>query len=289
MSNFHSAYNTTAHAIHSSPIYVPVSSTLSSTNYGHRSCSSSLRLSNPKFNLDLYGANNDCDDSTDHFSLSYRSLSPVSSVIVHNHPVYLPVASQSPSSFVQTVSKLRQINDELCHTLAHCDLDEASQSRPSTTHVHHYLASPVPYQHCRSYSPDSERNSVISSPEFEPIKKKSNAALRYQIHVPRSKVRRSCSSSQLDQILMSTSDVYSQDDPMTIDLYPTKDHRFVKQIRNRLDNQRPWPETEKITGRNSYSNESIYHDETRMARAAYSKNEPIAPRSGLARGNDVPL
>src|SRR5437879_4586353 len=111
MSNFDSVYNVSPNLVHRPTFYIPISSS-SFPSYQNRS--------KPKFNLDLY-------DSNEYHSESIDYPSPSSSVIIHHQPVYSPPPSQA-------ISKLRQINDELCHTLAHCDLTH--QSQPSPSHYH---------------------------------------------------------------------------------------------------------------------------------------------------------
>jgi hypothetical protein len=256
MSNFDSAYNTAPNLTYHSPIYIPIS-------HQNRSLSPSLRSSNPKFNFDLY-------NPTDYHSESIDYPSPSSSVIIHHHPVY----SSSPS---QSISKLHQINDELCHTLAQCDLTTQSEPSPPPSHyyIHHYPISHETYR-SRSRSPSEEDS---SSTESEPIPKKHNARITYKAHIP----RRQNPLSKIDQLLISTSDAYSQDDPMTIDLYPTRDQGFIKKIRNRPDNQNPWLADTSPIRRNSYSEVSTY----RTPRGPYYGDKPLQPKSRLASGKGL--
>ena len=138
MSDFNSAYDVGANIIHHPAIYLPLSSS----------------SSHPTFNFDLYNPN-------EYHSQSFDYPSPSSSVIVHHHPVYSPPPSQA-------ISKLRQINDELCYTLAQCDLTTKSTPQPSSPphyHVHHY-----PISHSRS--PSERDSSSSSSADSEPITKK---------------------------------------------------------------------------------------------------------------------
>lgn len=211
----------------------------------------------PRISFDLY--------ESQHESFDYPS--PTSSIIIHHqYPIY---SSPSPS---QAVSKLRQINNELCHTLAQCDLNITSYSSPSPHYqIHHYPIS-------RSPSP-SPLSSSPSITDFEPIRpKKSNARITYKAHVPR---RRRTSLSELDNLLISTSDVYSQQEPTTVDLYPTRDHGFVKHIRNRLDNQSPWlPDTP--DRRYSFSETNTY----RTPRTPNYENQLLKPKSRLMKGKD---
>lgn len=265
MSNFDSGYNVAPNLIHQPAIYVPI------THQHHRSISPSLRSSNSKFNFDLYTPNESHSDSFDY-------PSPSSSVIVHHHPVH-PVYSPPPS---QSISKLRQINDELCQTLAQCELTTQSQPfslppplpSPSNYHIHHYPTHRKSYR-SRSRSPSSSEQDSSSS-SSEPIPKKRNARITYKAHIPRR--RRPNSLSKMDQLLISTSDAYAQDDPVTIDLYPTRDQGFVKKVRNRPDNQSPWLADTSPIRRNSYSEASTY----RTPRAPDYENKPLKPKSRLS-------
>lgn len=254
-SNYGSAYDASLRFIRPSPVYVPI--------YPQRSIS-------PKFSLDLYEPREFSPSST------YRSISPV---VIHHHPVvYSPPIDRAPSSsLTQTVSKLRQLNDELCHTLAQCDLTDRPEPARPHHRVHHY-----PVSH-RS-RPSSEHDSS-SSVESEPELKKSKAKVTYKIRVPRRRPRSSQSLTQLDQMLISTSDAYEHDDPMTIDIYPKRDQGFVKQVRNRPDNQKPWLE-DRPARRNSYSEEISYRA-PRTPRGPDYSNRPITVNNRLARGEGI--
>ncbi|CAF3685343.1 unnamed protein product [Rotaria sp. Silwood1] len=270
MSNFDSVYNVPHKLVHHSTTYMPMSS---SSSYRNRSISPSLTSSNPKFNLDLYNPNEYHSESIDY-------PSPSSSVIIHHYPVYSP----PPSPPSQSISKLRQINNELSHTLAQCELTiNRSQSSslpppPSQYHIHHY---PISYETYRSRSPSEQTLSSSSSIEqSEPIKRKHNARITYKAHIP----RRQKSLSNLDQVLISTSDAYLSNDPMTIDLYPTRDQGLVKKIRNRPNNQSPWLSDTSPIRRNSFSEASTY----RTPRGPYYGDKPIQPKSRLASGKERP-
>ena len=257
MSNYESAYDASSRMIRPSPVYVPL--------YPQ----GSMRAISPNFRLDLYEPRESSPSS------SYRSISPV---IVHHHRVYSPPIDRAPSpSLTQTVSKLRQINDELCHTLAQCDLTYRPEPARPHHHVHHH-----PVSH-RS-RPSSEHDSS-SSVESEPELKKSKAKVTYKIRVPRRRPRSSQSLSQMDQMLISTSDAYEQDDPMTIDIYPRRDQGFVKQVRNRPNNQKPWLE-DRPARRNSYSEEISYRT-PRTPRGPDYSNRPITVNNRLARGEGI--
>ncbi|CAF4342496.1 unnamed protein product [Rotaria sp. Silwood2] len=270
MSNFDSVYNATPNHIHHSTMYMPMSS---SSSYRNRSISPSLTSSNLKFNLDLYNPNEYHSESVDY-------PSPSSSVIIHHHPVYSPPPSQA-------ISKLRQINDELSHTLAQCELTNRSQPLPSPSpshyHIHHY---PISHETYRSRSPSEQTSSSSPSSEeeeeeeFEPIKKRHNAQITHKTHIP----RQQRSLSNLDEVLISTSDAYSSNDPMTIDLYPTRDQGFVKKIRNHPNNKSPWLADVSPMRRNSFSEASTY----RTPRAPYYGDKPIQPKSRLASGKERP-
>jgi hypothetical protein len=263
MFNFNSAYNNGVnhhhhHHHHQPPtIYMPISSSASFSSQSTRS--------NTKFNLDLYNPN-------EYSSESFSYPSPSDSVIVHHHhPVYSPPPSQA-------ISKLRQINDELCYTLAQCDLNSQSQPSlppppppplPSHHYVHHHPIS-------RSPSPKEEDSSSVES---EPIPKKRNARITYKAHIP----RRKNPLDTVDQLLLSTSDAYPMNEAMTVDLYPTRDQGFVRRIRNRPDNQSPWLADTSPVRRNSYSETNTY----RTPRSLDYDNKPISPNSRLATGKRV--
>jgi hypothetical protein len=263
MSNFDSVYNAAPNLVYHPTIYMPISSSSSFSSHQNRSISPSLRSSNLKFNLDLYKPNEYHSDSIDY-------PSPSSSVIIHHHPVYSPPPSPS-----QSISKLRQINDELCYTLAKCDLPTQSQPSPRNYYIHHY---PISRETSRSRSRSSSEQDS-SSTESEPIIKKRNARISYKAHIP----RRQHSLSNIDQLLISTSEIYSHNDPMTIDLYPRRDQGFVKKVRNRPDNQSPWLVDNSPIRRDSYSEASTY----RTPRAPYYGDKPIQPKSRLASGKGL--
>jgi hypothetical protein len=263
MSNFNSAYNAGPNLVHHPPvIYMPTSS------HRNPSMSTSLNSSNPKFNLDLYQPNEYLYESIDY-------PSPSSSVIIHHHPVYPPSPPPLPPS--QAISKLRQINDELCHTLAQSEIINHPQPSPSHYHIHHNPISHQTYRSRPRSKRDSSSSSSSSTESDPPEPKKRNARITYKAHIP----RRQNSLSKVDQLLISTSDAYSQDDPMTLDLYPTRDQGFVKKIRNRPDNQSPWLADTSPIRRNSYSEASTYRT-PRTPDAPYYDNEPIQPKSRLA-------
>ena len=266
MSNYGSAYDPSSRFVRPAPVYVPI--------YSQRSTS-------PKFNLDLYQPREFSPDG--YASPSYRSMSPVSPTIIHHHPVYSPPRARSPPSHLsQSVSKLRQINDELCHTLAQCELTdrpEPARPPPPAPRPHHHV-----YHHPVS-RPSSEDESA-SSRESKPELKKHKSKVTYKVRVPKRRPRSSQSLSQLDEVLISTSDAYQQDDPLTIDFYPQRDQGFVKQVRNRPDNQRPWMEDVRSPRRNSFSEESSYRP-PRTPRGPYYGDRPIPTNSRLSRGEGI--
>lgn len=266
MANFDSVYNVTPNVVHHSTIHVPTSS---NPMYWNQSVSPSMTSSIPKFNFDLYNPNE--YNST---PLDYRS--PSSSVIVHHHPVYSP----HPPPHSQAISKLRQINDELSQTLANCEITNHTQPLSPHYHIHHY---PVSHETYRSRSPSEPdvSSSSSSSPEPQQIRQKRNARIKYKTRIP----RRPSSLSTLDQIFIATSDAYSSKDPMTVDVYPTHDHGFVRKIRNRPDNQSPWLANTQPVRRNSFSAESTY----RTPRGPYYGDKPIQPSSRLANGKSLYL
>jgi hypothetical protein len=114
----------------------------------------------PKFNFDLYKM----DEYDGYSSPSRRSISPPSSRIIHHYPIHSPLSS--PTSKSQTLSKLRQINDELCQTLARSESNDLPSSQPHY-HIHHYPLSQHSNRKYRSrssseeYSPPTELEVVI--------------------------------------------------------------------------------------------------------------------------------
>ncbi|CAM4884049.1 unnamed protein product [Rotaria socialis] len=269
MSNFDSVYNVAPNLVQRSTIFVPKPSF---TTYQNRSVSPSLTSSSTKFNFDSYNPN-------DYHTRSSDYVSPSTSIIIHHRPVYSP----PPSPPSQAISKLRQINDELSHTLATCEVTtHRSQLLPPPPlsphyHVHHH---PIPYETFRSHSSSERDLSSSSSTESLPIKTKHNARIKYKAHIP----RRQTALSNVDRILMSTSDAYASHDPMTIDLYPTRDQGFVRKIRDRPDNQSPWPADNSPIRRNSFSAENTH----RTPRRSYNADKPIQPRSRLANSKEHP-
>lgn len=254
MSNFNSAYNITASYAQRPPIYMPVSTSASFSSIPTRS--------DLKFNLDLYNPHEYSP------AASFDYPSPSSSVIIHHHPVHSP--PPPPPAPSQAISRLRQINDELCYTLAQCDLDSQRRVPVPHHHIHHYPISPGP---SRSPSPRAISSSS-SSLESEPIPKRRNARMTYKAHIP----RRPNPLNEVDQLLLTTSDVYERDDPMTVDIYPTRDQGFIRRIRNRPDNQQPWFPDSPPLRRNSFSESSTY----RTPRGPDYDNRPITPNSRLA-------
>lgn len=256
MSNYSSAYDLRSNYVQHPTFYMPMSTSAS--------FSSTHSRSNPKFNLDLYNPN-------EYSRASFDYPSPSSSVIIHHHPhVHSPSPRPPLTPPSQAINRLRQINDELCYTLAKCDLDRQVQAPAPHHHIHHYPNSAEP---SRSPSP-RERFRSSSSSESEPIPRKRNARVTYKAHIP----RRPNPPPEVDQLLFSTSDVYERDDAMTIDVYPTRDQGFVRQIRNRPDNQQPWFPDSPPMRRNSFSEGSTY----RTPRGPDYDNRPITPNSRLA-------
>ena len=258
MSNFNSAYNVSTNYAQPPPIYMPVSTSAS--------FSSGPTRSDLKFNLDLYNPHGYSSAS------SFDYPSPSSSVIIHHHPVHSPPPPPLPPPS-QAISKLRQINDELCYTLAQCDLDNQTQAPAPHYHIHHHPISPGP---SRSPSP---RAISSSSSDSEPIPKRRNARITYKAHVP----RRPNPLNEVDQLFLATSDVYDRDDPMTVDIYPTRDQGFIRKIRNRPDNQQPWFPDSPPLRRNSYSENTTY----RTPRGPDYDNRPITPNSRLANNKGL--
>ena len=141
LSNYGSAYNGLPDAVYQAKLRSGVSSSFypyaprPSSPLFHRSTSpqpaSWLPLSSetgPRFNFDLYKMNETFDELID--------PPPSSLTIHHHHSIYSP-----PSSPSSALSKLRQINDELCHTLAQTERTESSPTKSGHYHIHHYPVS----------------------------------------------------------------------------------------------------------------------------------------------------
>lgn len=168
MINFDSAYNTSSNFLHqptksvsmfSSTNYTPFSNRSSSPLF--RRCTSPpprqpiLKESGPKFNFDLYTMDENKYDSDDIYSLSNDSISVSPSRTIYHHELYSP--QSSPKSQSKTLSKLKQFNDELWHTIVE---PECINRPPAHYHIHHYPLSQHPYQPYRSRSKSSERSSL---------------------------------------------------------------------------------------------------------------------------------
>ncbi|CAF2915067.1 unnamed protein product [Rotaria sp. Silwood2] len=284
MSNFDSVYNASPNLIHQSKMYNPMSASITSSIFSNRPSSPLFRRcqspslrqpistgSGPKFNFDLYKMDQN-DDEFDKDSLSsYRSLSPTSSRIIYHHPIYSPRSSSIPK--LQDLSKLQQINDELCQTLAQSELTDRS---PVHYHIHHYPLSQHSHKKYRSRSISEESS---SSTELEVSPKIHKARVTYKVHIPR---RHQQSSRH-----RSTADVYSNNDPMFIDLYPTRDQGFVKQIRKNPNNQSPWIVNGTSVRRYSYSDANT-SQLSETPRELYYGDKPIKLRRRSVRGKERP-
>jgi len=164
MSNFNSVYNAPLNLNPQPTTYIPMSSSATFGSLSNRSSSPLFRRSKsppprqpilpesgPKFNFDLYKMDENNNNQYDGYSSpSYRSLSPSSSRIIYHHPTHSPLSSST--SKTQALSKLRQINDELCQTLARSELTDPSQQLPLHYHIHHYPLSQHLYENYRSQS-----------------------------------------------------------------------------------------------------------------------------------------
>ena len=175
--NFNSAYNILSNPIPQSSTYIPLSSSTSFSKFVKRSSSPLLHRcksppsrqpiltdSGPKFNFDLYKMSENINEYNDYSLPSYRPISPSSPSTVFR------CATGSSLSFTasksQTVSKLRRINDDLCHTLAKYELIDQPQQSSATYHIHHYPLSQYSYQKCRSRPMSKGRS---SSTELEVV------------------------------------------------------------------------------------------------------------------------
>ncbi|CAF1104961.1 unnamed protein product [Rotaria sordida] len=284
MSNFDSVYNVSPTLIHQSTKYTPMSSLITSSMFSNRSSSPLFRRckspplsrpilsgSGPKFNFDLYKMDQNNDEFDKDSLSSYRSLSPTSSRIIYHHPIHS--SRLSPISKPQALSKLQQINDELCQTLAQSELTDRS---PAHYHIHHYPLSQHSHEKYRSRSISEERS---ESTELEVSPRIHKARVTYKIHIPR---RHQQSSRH-----RSAADVYSSDNPMFIDLYPTRDQGFVKQIRKKPDNQSPWIIDGSSIRRNSYS-DSNTSQLSETPRGPYYGDKPIKSRRRSVRAKERP-
>ncbi len=94
------------------------------------------------------------------------------------------------------------------------------------------------------------------------------ARVTYKIHVPRRHRHRKSSRRR------STSDESSRDEPVVVDLYPTRDQGFAREIRQDYDNQSPWIINGKSIRRNSYSDTKTSRP-PRTPKDAYYDDKPI--------------
>ena len=174
MSNFDSVYNAPLNIIPQPTTYVPLSTSLTFSSLTNRPSSPLFRRSTsppprprlflepgPKFNFDLYKMDDNTIPNDGYCSpSSYRSLSPSSSSIIYHRRIHSPPPSTSK---LHSLSKLRQINDELCQTLARSDLNNPSPPPPPRYHIHHYPLSQHPNQTYRTRSPNAEYVPSIES------------------------------------------------------------------------------------------------------------------------------
>lgn len=167
-SNFGSAYNALPQALYTPPNQTAVYPSFLFN--GNRPVSPLFRRSTsptpapmmiptgraPKFNFDLYKMDGSNDDT---FLPSSRPISPPSSLVIHHRPVYTTFDPSETIREPAALTKLRDINDELYHTLARSDLlDSVVQpaAKPSGAHyhIHHYPVSQhPPHQTYRTRSP----------------------------------------------------------------------------------------------------------------------------------------
>ena len=169
ITNFDSAYNVPLKSSQKPPIYNPMSSSIYFSTFSNRSSSPLFRRSVsppsrpplstrpvPKFNFDLYKMDENNNDYDGYSSPTYRSLSPSSHRIIHHRSIHSPPLS--PTTKTQSLSKLRQINDELCYTLAQSELIDPLQQSPPHYHIHHYPLSQHSHQKHRSRSRSAEHS-----------------------------------------------------------------------------------------------------------------------------------
>jgi hypothetical protein len=168
--NFDSAYNIPPKPAPYSTTYIPMYSSTSFAPFSNRPASPLFHRcvsppprrpistgTGPKFNFDLYKMDENNNEYTGYLSPTYRSLSPSSPRMIHHYPLDSPLSS--PRSRPGSFSKLRQINDELCSTLARSELYD----KPPTSsvaphyHIHHYPLSQQSHPKHRSRSASEER------------------------------------------------------------------------------------------------------------------------------------
>lgn len=174
--NFNSAYNIIIPAPPPPIIYYPTYSSTAFVPAPDRPTSPFFRRcisppprppvitgTGPKFNFDLYTTDEKFDDFVNYTSPTYRPRSPPSPRTIHHYPIHS--STFSPTSERESFSRLRQVNDELCRTLARSELiDQPRALPPSQYHIHHY---PVSQQYSRPRS--EERPSVTEIEVVIPI------------------------------------------------------------------------------------------------------------------------
>ncbi|CAF1135267.1 unnamed protein product [Adineta steineri] len=292
-SNFDSVYNAPLNVVPTPPTYVPLSSVTYSTCTVRPSSPLFRRTTSPpprpralpehgpKFNFDLYQMNPNTNEYDDFLLPSNRSISPTSSSIIYHYPTYSPLSSST--STPPTLAKLRQINDELCHTLAQSELNDPPP--PAQYHIHHYPLSQhlPPYQTYRTRPTYEERSSAT---ELEVSPKLHKARVTYEIHMPETH-RQERHQDYRSSHYSPPSDVSSNDSSMIIDLYPTRDQGFVKQKRKHTKNQSPWIVDGVSLRRDSYSDTSI-SQQYEMPKGLYYGDKPIKSHRRSVRIKERP-
>ncbi|UJR38095.1 hypothetical protein I4U23_030775 [Adineta vaga] len=289
MSNFDSIYNAPLNVISQTPPYIPLISVVPFSVLPNRPTSPIFRRCvsppsrqpilpppGPKFNFDLYKTNesiNDCCDGR--ISPSYRSLSPTSSNVIHHRSTYSPLSSPSNT---RTYLKLREINDDLYQTLAQTEFNDPSTSAPHY-HIHHY---PVSQHSYPTYRSRSVHDKYSSSTELEMSPKLHQARVTYRVHFPsehhqKQSQSRKSSRHRSPSPSSSSSDLSSNEEPIIIDLYPTKDQGFIEKERIRSDHRSPWIVDGTALRRNSYTDSSTSRS-YKISKGLYYGDKPIKTR-----------
>ncbi|CAF1016129.1 unnamed protein product [Adineta ricciae] len=314
MSNFDSVYNAPVTTIPQAPTYVPLTSftTFSAmparppSPLFHRCESPPPRQPifpppGPKFNFDLYKIPDDSFNiPNEPVSRPYRPLSPTSFDIIHHRSIYSPSSPLSTPK-TQTYAKLREANDELCHTLARTELSDSSTVTPHY-HIHHY---PLSQRSHPMYRSRSAYGVYEPSTELELSPNLHEAPVTYRVHFPpehrqeRYQTRKPPRhTSPPPSSSSSSSDLSSREEPIVIDLYPIEGQGFVKQKRKPSDHQSPWivegkslrrgSYTDASTSRSSMTSKGLYYGDKPIKlrrRSKHDKERPPLCRSPSSRTN----
>ncbi|CAF1174081.1 unnamed protein product [Didymodactylos carnosus] len=253
MSNFSSAYNVTP-ALVRPTVYIPMATEQHAFHLPLRDSRSPVRIASPfSFStLSDHNRHDFFDSSVDYLTPRSESSSPLpdshrphSTVVIHHHPVsnyHKQFEDDNEITSNTALMKLRQSNNQLSDTLAM--LDDLSAREKN----HH---PPPPHHHHQNYIPSTSFN--VQSPDYSnyPLSKhhtdggyssendtndqpkRHNAKVTYNI-----RGRRREPLSKYEQLMISTSDAYSSDDPVTYDIYPSG--RGFVEMSNKPNNRNPW-------------------------------------------------